>query len=377
MRPLTFWKTFAILAVVVAVLAVYSPARTAGATSTLVVPTQYVSIQAAVNAASNGDTIKVLPGTYAEQVSIGKNLAIKGSGALVTTVRAPAVLVPGSLGRAFLVDIHSGANVGISGVTLSGPGPDSCAGTRLGAAIKVVEGATLDLSAARVLHIHNTPKQDCFHTGTGIAIGDFVAGEIGHATIHDVRISDYQSNAISVFTPGSDATITGNVLNAAIGPSDAVSTGGVEVGNGAVARVTYNVVNGNRCSLEVFCGSDPMTQSQGAGLLDGPGAPPAAGSEFAHNVVSGNDIGIYMFTGCCNINHNLVVNNQFFGIAIQDTTNDVSHDVIIGGQVGVGVIADAVDSVGTLRGEVILGTSVAKTKEIACCGFTAKVITLP
>src|SRR5262245_15567456 len=42
--------------------------------STLLVPTNYPTIQSAVNAAAPGDTVQVLAGTYTEQVSIGKNL---------------------------------------------------------------------------------------------------------------------------------------------------------------------------------------------------------------------------------------------------------------------------------------------------------------
>jgi transposase-like protein len=43
----------------------------ANAASTLGVPTQYSTVQAAVNAASPGDTMRIRPGTYSEQVSIG------------------------------------------------------------------------------------------------------------------------------------------------------------------------------------------------------------------------------------------------------------------------------------------------------------------
>ena len=56
----------------------------AAAASTLLVPSQYPTIQAAVNAASPGDTILVGPGVYFEQVSIGKSVTIVGSGATRT-----------------------------------------------------------------------------------------------------------------------------------------------------------------------------------------------------------------------------------------------------------------------------------------------------
>jgi hypothetical protein len=53
---------------------------------------------------------------------------------------------------------------------------------------------------------------------------------------------------------------------------------------------------------------------------------------------------------------------------------DVAHDTIRGGAVGVGVIADFTDSIATLHGERIFGTTDAKTKTIQCCGFTATVV---
>ena len=59
--------------------------RTAPATLVVspggVVPQSFSSIQAAVTAAASGDTVLVDPGTYQEQVTIGKNLTLQGNGA--------------------------------------------------------------------------------------------------------------------------------------------------------------------------------------------------------------------------------------------------------------------------------------------------------
>jgi hypothetical protein len=52
----------------------------------ITVPTDFPTIQAAINASNPGDTIKVLPGTYTEQLTISKNLTIIGSGAKSTIV---------------------------------------------------------------------------------------------------------------------------------------------------------------------------------------------------------------------------------------------------------------------------------------------------
>jgi hypothetical protein len=352
--------------------AIYSDA--AGAA--LTVPGNYPTIQAAVNAAHPGDTVRVSAGVFIEQVSIGKDLTLVGDGATRTTIRAPKVLVKGSLDRASIVDIHSGATVRITDLGVSGPGPNACgSGPSLNAGIRVSGNATLDLRSARVTDIVDTPVHDCSHNGTGIGVGGIFTGSVGHATIRDVVVIHYQNSAITAFEPGTTLTVTDSFLDARIDVGAAVFTGGVEFGNGAVVRVLRNVIRGNRCTSPSFgCGPDPMSQFQASGVGNGPGDQ-AAGSEIAYNVLSENEIGVYLVfaTGCCSVHDNLIRNSTLFGIAIQDGTNMVSNDVIVGGPVGVAAIADAVDTVAILDHVTIRGTSVARTKTIQCCGYRAAI----
>jgi hypothetical protein len=57
--------------------------------SDITVPTDFPTIQAAINASNPGYTIKVLPGTYTEQLTISKNLIIIGSSTKSTIVESP------------------------------------------------------------------------------------------------------------------------------------------------------------------------------------------------------------------------------------------------------------------------------------------------
>src|SRR5262245_17873827 len=63
----------------------------AGAT-TRKVPTSYPTIQAAINASVDGDTVLVAPGTYPEKIDfLGKDITVTSSGgAGVTTIQAPS-----------------------------------------------------------------------------------------------------------------------------------------------------------------------------------------------------------------------------------------------------------------------------------------------
>jgi nitrous oxidase accessory protein NosD len=137
------------------------------ARSSLVVPTQFPTIQQAVNAARAGDTVQLRAGTYAEQVIIPNSLTLIGAGAGVSTIQAPPVLIPDAFGSTAIVEVNKGAKVTMSGLTVAGPGYSSCGVASLNEGILVADGATLGLSYSAVRHVHDAAIASCGHYQCG------------------------------------------------------------------------------------------------------------------------------------------------------------------------------------------------------------------
>jgi hypothetical protein len=72
----------------------------------IVVPRDFPKIQQAINAAEEGDVIKVLPGIYTEQLTISKSLTLLGSGEKSTIIEAPEVLETNVLEFTYIVETN-------------------------------------------------------------------------------------------------------------------------------------------------------------------------------------------------------------------------------------------------------------------------------
>jgi pectin methylesterase-like acyl-CoA thioesterase len=90
----------------------------------------YSTIQAAVDAAGNGDRIEIAAGTYREQVTVnGKDITLQGAGSGQTIIEAPdaASLVAnatdsnsGRPNKFAVVTVKGDADVTIAGLTVDG-----------------------------------------------------------------------------------------------------------------------------------------------------------------------------------------------------------------------------------------------------------------
>jgi parallel beta-helix repeat protein len=349
----------------------------------VVVPRDFPTIQAAVDAAAPGDTISVSSGTYTEEVVVGKDLNLRGAGAGTTIIKSPATLTPFGFNPSTgvpvtaIVRVGHGAHVRMSGFTVTGPVPcDPVTG------ITTVQSATLELTDARVRDIVPDNPTCTPPRGVGVQFGappfiviDGVAGSTGHGRVTNVVVDNFLSIGLVATgpfdQPPSEVTFANNAITPGTPPFPTEHFG-IQVARNAVAQVMDNAVSGGVCTIP-GCGEDPINEFQAMGIAV---ILAPAGTNISDNHASDTDVGIYQIASpnCCTISQNTLTDNRFFGIVIQDGDGETRDNTITGGEIGIGVVAGGADTTGVLRGDNISGTTVAPVREIECCGFTATAI---
>jgi hypothetical protein len=124
----------------------------------------FASIQAAVDASSNGDTITIEAGTYAEDVEIEeRELAISGAGQEITIIEGSVVT-------------GAGARIALSDLTVTMGGPP------FGFALIYIQGPRSRVTLTRI-----TARDYTSVTGNGIATGSGTKVEIRESTVSGNR----------------------------------------------------------------------------------------------------------------------------------------------------------------------------------------------
>jgi parallel beta-helix repeat protein len=351
----------------------------------IIVPRDYPTIQAAIDAAAPGDTINVRSGIYTEEVVIEKDLDLRGAGADSTIIRSPATLTPFAFdlgGTPFfaIVRVAHGAHARISGLTVRGPDP---CGFVVGVA--AVQSANLDLTDARVSDIVPATITCTAVAGYSVQFGlgdrtliDGRRGTNASGRVTGVVVDGFLDTGLRAVAPyppfgetPTQVTFADNVVTAGV-PQLPAQHFAIRIFLNAIAQVTGNTVSGGVCTIP-GCGPDPIFDFQAMGILANRSLP---GSTIAGNHVSGLDVGVFTLFSpdCCKISNNTLQDNRLFGIVIRDGNGETRGNTITGGQVGIGVVAHSVDTVGVLRDDSISGTTVAPVHEIDCCGVTATAI---
>lgn len=284
---------------------------------------QYLTIQSAVTAASPGANIIVCPGTYVEQVLVpaGKDdLTLRSEKPLQAIIQAPAVMTSPKA----IVRVNS-QNVRIRQFTIQGPGGGPCDTLEYG--LLVDQGGSATIEHNHIAHIRDNPLSGC-QNGLAVLIGRTSMATTGSATVNHNRIDDFQKGGVIVDNSGSDARIEKNIVQG-VGPTALIAANGIQVSNGATAKIKDNEVSGN-----VYT---PMAVTSTGILLFASGA-----TDIDNNKVHDNDTGIYAYQADSSVavEKNGVVRSTYDGITV-DTSDgtQIDHNKTQGNDFGIGVYA--------------------------------------
>src|SRR5260370_6702384 len=302
------------------------------AANVLNVPGTYATIQAAINASTNGDTVMVAPGTYFENIDFkGKLITVQSAqGPSVTTIdgsnlapvvnfstneTAAAVIQGFTLqhGTATGAFGYEGAGVHINGasptvlgnVVMANPSCASGVGISIAFASPVVRDNNIS---------GNTKQAGCSgQDGGGIYIRGAGSAQIIHNTLSN-NTTDY-GGAISLFAAGTP-TLLNNTIS---GNGAQYEGGGIYAVNQSDANIVQNLITGNRSA------------GSGAGLYI---SPPSGtrGALLVNNTISGNfggDSGLFLggFDAQVQLFNNIVVAASTVPAVLCDTTYSTTPPV--------------------------------------------------
>jgi Ca2+-binding RTX toxin-like protein len=289
----------------------------------------FATIQAAVNAANDGDIILVAAGTYVEQVVVNgrDNLTIRPTDGALVTIKAPTDVIQtatrgsGQGVEAVLTAIDS-ANLTIDGITIDGAGAGNSvtpgnefsgiyfrdsSGSLLGVHVAHVRDAYVDTTPlgddamggaqrGRAVLVDNPAGQLAF-TMTGGSISDFQKNglvvnnadvDISGVAITGGNVQQIAQNGIVI--SNSTGTIDDNTITA-VGTSttSSAATGILGIGGNVGLAITNNTISGTN-------GADPLSVTYGVEMQQ-IGFGPNSGGQITGNIIDHVDEGVGAYDG--------------------------------------------------------------------------------
>jgi hypothetical protein len=225
-----------------------APAREARA-ATRRVPSDFATIQPAIDASSSGDTVAIDPGTYAERIALRSGVVVRAAGG------AGSVTLDAQGQGACVSAAFVGAGTRLEGLRLTGGSGEDDGGARVGGALRVI-GGLLDVvdcsfenssasygggSAAQSASVTFTR---CLWSGTSAPFGGGHFQAAGTARWVDALWQDVGAGAgAGVYaTLGAQLTVDGGRIERAIASGDG---GGFHVDSG-VATISGVLFDGAR-----------------------------------------------------------------------------------------------------------------------------------
>jgi len=254
---------------------------------------QCATIAYALTQAAPGATVYVARGTYAEQLSITRDVTIIGRSP-GNTILAPAAVVQNDVGtdsatpQFAIIDIHGASGdlgaVNLENLTIDGRAAgassfNGCADNFPGVYFHDAGGL---LRNDTITDVEMPPN--LFGCQTGKGVGALVATDAGHlsdVTMARVTVKGFQKNGLECLDPGTTCTIENSVVTGA-GPTSLTAQNGVEIWGVSSLDFMHNKVTG-----DTYTGPSGPAQATGLLLLN------AGTVTVRANKLSANDVDVY------------------------------------------------------------------------------------
>ncbi len=281
----------------------------------------FTTIQAAVNAAPLGASIRVCPGTYNEQVTIISSVTIKGDkGAVVM----PSPMIQSSMNLATgdpiaaVILVKNTAHVTIEGLAVDGAASQIiCRPNMVGIYYRNASGKINDVVVKNM-------KPESGGGGCQSGLGIFVQsgnGGSSSVTVERSSVHDYDKNGITANESGTEVRVKENVVTG-LGPTTDAAQNGIQVGFGATGQIEENTIINHIWSP---CLSVSQCTDVAAGLL----IFEANDVRIAKNTVGKSQTGIYLQGSHAKVEANNVFNTDVFdGIAVVGNNNRLEDNTI-------------------------------------------------
>lgn len=224
----------------------------------------YSTVQSAVDAATDGDTVSICPGTYAEQITVTKNVSLKGAVGLAS----PVIAVPaGGLVANTVMSDGTATAAQILFTLPSTPGRPiwATSGNVTGLVVDGANNNNASCSALEMVGIYykgaggiirrNTVKNQITpgHENCQNGIGILVENSVGtdSVLIANNSVSNFDKNGIVMRLPGSVGQIVGNTVTG-LGATTLLAQNGIQLRDHASANIVGNNVSGLVYSPDTF-----------------------------------------------------------------------------------------------------------------------------
>ncbi|HEX9964218.1 MAG TPA: calcium-binding protein [Allosphingosinicella sp.] len=294
-------------------------------------PGGYSTIQEAVNASSDGDTIVIAAGIYVEQVILDDrdNLTLQAAEGAQVTIRAPADLVEtarssGDREIHAVLTVLNSLNVTIDNVDIDGHGAGNTVDEGGGAGIANFYGVYYRNSSGSLLGVDITSVRDPYPGGTtagGHLLVDGVQRGVGLVVDNDSMlafamtggsITDFQKQGATFVR--ADVTITGVTITGG-GAQTVIAQNGISI-NRSTGTISDNTISqigyagpagaysglilaSSNTDLAITGNNLSGTNAESAaskvvGVWVYQNGPAVSGGEVTGNIVGGTDVGVYL-----------------------------------------------------------------------------------